>query len=251
MSQQLYKIIFTTILFTLLSNANADPVPNVTAQAWLVADENGKILNGTHTTDIRSIASITKLMTVMVVLDSKVSLSEMLPKKLFNKKITRQDLIDLSIIKSDNTAAKMLCDTYPTGYLDCITAMNKKAEDLGMYKTAFVDPTGLYNDNKSTAEDLVKLVRAASTYPEIVSASNKEKITWTEQKKKVLQFNNTNFLVGKGYDYFVSKTGWITASGGCIVMMLETVNGVRTVILLGSKNTKTRIPEAHLIARLF
>jgi serine-type D-Ala-D-Ala endopeptidase (penicillin-binding protein 7) len=245
------KTLVTGLLLSLLSSwVRADPLPSITAQAWLIADETGKIIEGTHTTDVRSIASITKLMTVMVVLDTKISLTEKLPKKLYNKVVTRQDLIDLAIIKSDNTAAKMLCDTYPSGYLDCITAMNKKAESLGMYKTSFVDPTGLYNDNVSTAEDLIKLVKAASYYPAITNASNTDKITWNTGKKKYIQFNNTNTLVGKGVDFIVSKTGWIRASGGCIVMMLETVHGIRTVILLGSKNTKTRIPEAHLISKL-
>jgi len=250
--RQLCKIFIIGLLLPLFSNgAGADPLPKVTAQAWLIADESGKIIEGIHTTDVRSIASITKLMTVMIVLDTGASLTETLPKKLYNKEVNRQMLIDMAIVKSDNDAAKMLCDTYPHGYLDCITAMNKKAETLGMYKTTFVDPTGLYNDNVSTAEDLIKLVKAASQYSEIKNASNTDKIIWNTNKKKSVQYNNTNTLVGKGADFIVSKTGWIRASGGCIVMMLETVNGIRTVILLGSKNTKTRIPEAYLISKLF
>lgn len=251
MVRLLHKIIFSGILFALLSDrAYADPIPSVTAQAWLIADESGTILEGTQIREIRSIASITKLMTVMVVLDSGVSLTEKLPKKLYNKIVTRQDLIDMAIVKSDNTAAKMLCETHLYGYNECIVNMNKKAETLGMYRTTFVDPTGLYNDNVSTAEDLIKLVRAASTYPVIVKASNTDKIVWQSDKKNYIQFNNTNNLVGKGVDFIVSKTGWIRASGGCIVMMLDTVHGIRTVILLGSKNTKTRIPEAFALSKL-
>lgn len=252
MVRLLHKIVIGILLYTLLSSGvYANTLSTVTAQAWLIADESGTILHGTHIKEIRSIASITKLMTVMVVLDSGASLSEKLPKKLYNRDVTRQDLIDLSIIKSDNSAAKMLCETHSYGYLDCIAAMNKKAEDLGMYKTTFVDPTGLMNDNVSTAEDLIKLVKAASTYPVIVKASNTDKVIWTNGKKLVAQFNNTNTLVGKGSDFIVSKTGWIRASGGCIVMMLETIHGIRTVVLLGSKNTKTRIPEAYLLSKLY
>lgn len=248
----LNKNIFAFILFAVFSSwGRADPLPNITAQAWLIADESGKVLEGTHTNDVRSIASITKLMTVMVVLDSGSSLTETLPKKLYNRNVTRQDLINLSIVKSDNGAAKMLCDTYPTGYSDCIGAMNRKAESLGMRHTNFVDPTGLYNDNVSTAEDLVYMVKAASEYTAITYASNTDKITWNLSKKKTVQFNNTNSLVGKGVDFIVSKTGWIRASGGCIVMMLKTMNGIRTVILLGSKNTRTRIPEANLLSTLY
>ena len=251
MVRHLCKIFFIAALLSLFSSGiRADSLPSITAQAWLVADENGKILEGTHTDDVRSIASITKLMTSIVVLDSGASLTETLPKRLYNKTVTRHDLISLAIVKSDNNAAKMLCDTYPTGYLDCIAAMNKKAEFLNMYKTNFVDPTGLYNDNVSTAEDLIKLVHAASQYTVITAASNTDKITWNNGKKKYIQFNNTNTLVGKGVDFIVSKTGWIRASGGCIVMMLQTMNGIRTVVLLGSKNTRTRIPEAFLLSKL-
>ena len=252
MVRQLCKILYVGILLSLFPSwSRADPLPKVTAQAWLIADESGVILEGTQIHEIRSIASITKLMTVMVVLDSGASLTEKLPKKLYNKTVTRQDLIDMAIIKSDNPAAKMLCETHIYGYNDCIANMNKKAETLGMYKTTFVDPTGLYNDNVSTAEDLIKLVKAASTYPVIVKASNTDKIVWQSGNKNSIQFNNTNNLVGKGVDFIVSKTGWIRASGGCIVMMLDTVHGIRTVILLGSKNTKTRIPEAYLISSLY
>lgn len=252
MFRYLCKILFAIILLSLFSNGvRADSLPKITARSWLVADETGKIIKGVQTTDVRSIASITKLMTAMVVLDSGVSLTETLPKKLYNKNVTRQDLIDLAIVRSDNTAAKMLCDTYPYGYDNCIISMNQKAEALGMHQTSFVDPTGLLNRNMSTAEDLVKLVIAASTYSPIVSASNTGKIIWSYAKKRTMQFYNTNTLVGKNVNFIVSKTGWIRASGGCIVMMLQTINGIRTVVLLGSNNTHTRIPEAYLVSNMF
>lgn len=229
--------------------AGAVTIPVVTAQAWLIADKDGKVLEGTHTTDVRSIASITKLMTTMVVLDSGQSLLETIPKKLYNRNLTRLDLIELALIKSDNNAAKMLCEFYPTGLGGCVEAMNRKAFVLGMYNSEFTEPTGLYATNVSTAEDLIKLVMAASTYTTINQASNKDKVVLPAKKNQTV-FNNTNKLVGKGYEFLVSKTGWITKSGGCIVMMLDTVNGIRTVVLLGSKNTKTRIPEAEKLALL-
>jgi D-alanyl-D-alanine endopeptidase (penicillin-binding protein 7) len=228
----------------------ASAQPALTAQAWLVADDNGLILEGSHTTDVRSIASITKLMTSIVVLDSGQSLNETIPKKLYNRKFTRQELLNLAIIKSDNNAAKMLCEYYPGGMSRCIQAMNNKANELKMYSSNFTDPTGLYNTNVSTAEDLVKLVMAAKNYPTITNASNTPSVSWQVNKKRYAIFHNTNNLVGKGVDFIVSKTGWITASGGCIVMMLRGEHGIRTVILLGSKNTKTRIPEAYLVSKL-
>ena len=238
------------ILACLLSfSANAQTVP-LTAQAWLVADSNGRILEGSNMTEIRSIASITKLMTAMVVLDSGQSLTEIIPKKLYNKQLTRQTLIDLAIVKSDNNAAKMLCDYYPGGFKACIDAMNTKAILLQMNDSVFTDPTGRYHTNVSTAEDLIKLVFAASNYPLIVEASNMDAVRWPLSKKKTAEFRNTNSLVRDGHKFVVSKTGFINKAGGCIVMMLDTANGIRTVVLLGSKNTKTRIPEAKMLSML-
>ena len=229
--------------------AQADPA--LTAQAWLVADNNGKIFEGSNINEIRSIASITKLMTAMVVLDSGQSLTEILPKKLYNKQLSRETLIDLAIVKSDNNAAKMLCDYYPGGYNSCIEAMNVKASALQMSNSNFTDPTGRFHTNVSTAQDLIKLVFAASTYPLIVQASNMDAVRWSINKKKTAEFRNTNSLVGNGYKFLVSKTGFINKAGGCIVMMIHTANGIRTVVLLGSKNTKTRIPEAKMLSMLY
>ena len=240
------KIIATLLLVT--SSVYADQT--LTAQSWLVADSNGKILEGSNMTEIRSIASITKLMTAMVVLDSGQSLSEIIPKKLYNKQLTRETLIDLAIVKSDNNAAKILCDYYPGGYNNCVEAMNVKATLLQMTNSVFTDPTGRMHTNVSTAEDLIKLVFAASTYPLIVEASNMDAVRWNVSKKKNVEFRNTNSLVGHGYKFLVSKTGFINKAGGCIVMMIDTVHGIRTVVLLGSKNTKTRIPEAQMLSQI-
>ena len=236
-----------TILILSSSSVFATPL---TAQSWLVTDHNGTLLEGSNTTEVRSIASITKLMTTMVVLDSGQSLTEIIPKKLYNKQLTRETLIDLAIVKSDNTAAKMLCDYYPGGYNNCITAMNNKANSLQMNSSIFTDPTGRMHTNVSTAEDLIKLVFAASKYPLIVQASNMDAVRWNVNKKKTAEFRNTNSLVGHGYKFLVSKTGFINKAGGCIVMMIDTVHGMRTVVLLGSKNTKTRIPEAQMLAQI-
>lgn len=237
-----------TILALTTSAAYATPL---TAQAWIVADSNGRIFEASNMSEIRSIASITKLMTAMVVLDSGQSLTEIIPKKLYNKQLTRETLIDLAIVKSDNTAAKMLCDYYPGGYDNCISAMNNKAKSLQMINSTFTDPTGRMHTNVSTAHDLIKLVLAASKYPLIVEASNMDAVRWSIGKKKTAEFRNTNTLVGNNYKFLVSKTGFINKAGGCIVMMMNTVNGIRTVVLLGSKNTKTRIPEAKMLAMLY
>jgi len=213
---------------------------HVTAKSWLVADETGKIIQSDNPDQIRSIASISKLMTTMVVLDKNQDLDETIGK------FTRRQLIDLALVKSDNHAAQLLCENYPTGLHGCIQAMNMKAQLLGMPNTSFVEPTGLSIMNVSTARELIKLVEAASVYPEIVKAAETSEVK-IQIRKHWFVFHNTNPIIGKRHKFIVSKTGFINASGGCIVLMLDTEIGKRTVIVLGSKNTRTRIPEAEFI----
>ena len=214
---------------------------DITAVSWLVATDEGDIIQSENIYQSRSIASITKLMTVMIVLDADQDLDQ------FIKPYTRKELIQLAIVHSDNRASEMLCQHYPGGRDRCIAAMNDKARRLGMINSKFSDPTGLGVMNVSTAYDLIKLVKAAQLYPEIREASRMSEVK-IKLKKKWLVFRNTNPIIGKRHDFIVSKTGWIRASGGCIVMMLDTDIGRRIVVVLGSKNTHTRIPEAEFIA---
>ena len=214
---------------------------NLTAQSWIVADYKGKIIDGENVEQVRSIASITKLITVMVVLDANQDLEEVI------KLHSRKELISLALIKSDNQAAQLLCDNYPTGRSGCVSAMNTKVHIMGLSNTKFIDPTGLGIMNISTASELVSIVLEAQKYPEIVEASKSSQVK-IQIKKKWLVFNNTNPIIGKRHNFIVSKTGYIRASGGCIVMMLDTDIGRRIVVVLGSKNTHTRIPEAEFIA---
>jgi D-alanyl-D-alanine endopeptidase (penicillin-binding protein 7) len=228
------------------------PTQRITAKSWLVADVDGNIIEGVNTREVRSVASITKLMTTMVVLDSGAPLDERVG-VLYGRHMTRQQLIDLAMIHSDNTAARILCETYPAGYSGCVRAMNAKAVELGMSDTQFTEPTGLYDTNVSTAVDLVKLVRHAAGYSEIVRASNQatvslEPVVTKKTKKPVATvFPNTNSIVRTGAEFIVSKTGFIRRAGGCIVFTVLAPNGWRTVVLLGSANTKTRIPEAKML----
>ena len=155
--------------------------------------------------------------------------------------------MDMALVRSDNTAAVLLCQHYPSGYNGCIQALNDKAAGLGMTNTHLDDPTGLDKHNVSTADDLLKLVQAANVYPLIVEAGNKDSVTLQTKKRRTF-FKNTNPMVGRGHGILVSKTGFINRAGGCIVMTLLTINGFRTVILLGSKNTHTRISEATFLS---
>lgn len=241
----MYRSLFTILAFCFCSYANAE-VP-VTAKAWLVANESGTVIDGVNTTEVRSIASITKLLTVMIVIDANQDLDEGIKTERYHSTISRHMLMDMALVRSDNTAAMLLCQHYPSGYNGCIQALNDKAASLGMLNTHFDDPTGLDKHNVSTADDLLKLVQAAGSYQLIVEAGNKDSVTLQTKKRRTF-FRNTNPMVGRGHGILVSKTGFINRAGGCIVMSLLTINGLRTVILLGSKNTHTRIPEAAFLS---
>ena len=236
-------IIWLALLSTFIFSSPVQAVP-ITAHSWLVATGDGKIIDGENTQEVRSIASISKLVTAMIVLDADQNLNEKL------STYTRSELLQLALVKSDNDAAKKLCDTYPGGHYACIHAMNQKMYSLGLNNTRFIEPTGLSVFNVSTAEDLVTIVLEAQKYPTIVKASQSSQVK-IKLKKKWLVFNNTNPIIGKRHEFIVSKTGYIRASGGCIVMLLDTDVGRRLVVVLGSKNTHTRIPEAEFIAKSY
>lgn len=236
------------ILFLLLILSNLVHANTVTAKSWLVADEQGNILAEEHSNTIRPIASITKLVTALTVLDSNVDLDESIVTKEFGS-ITRRSLLAMAMVRSNNQAADLLCRTYPTGYKQCIKDMNTKVKSLGMDKTKLVEPTGLNKNNVSTATDLVKLVKSAVNYSDIVTASQYSDIEIHIRKKWVF-FKNTNPLIGLHHNVIVSKTGWHRPAGGCIVMLMNTEKGRRIVVVLGSQSPKTRIPEAEFISEL-
>lgn len=249
------SFVFVLLLVASLT-ATAKPI---TAKSFLVTDPQGNSLLEKNADDVRSIASITKLMTAIVVLNAKQDLNEQLklnPKnRKYNntklprtlKKLSRGELLQLAIVKSDNFAAYTLCEHYVGGVERCVADMNKQAAEFGMMSTHFADPTGLDENNVSNAYDLVKLVLVASRHPEITDASQQPGVS-IEIKKRWWNFGNTNPLVKRGDNVIVSKTGYIHESGGCIVMLLNTELGQRVIVLLGSKNTRTRIPEAEKIA---
>jgi D-alanyl-D-alanine carboxypeptidase len=234
---------FTRLIIAVLLTASANTLAtNIQAKSWLIADGNGQILESENINIQQPIASITKLMTAMVVLDSNQSLIESVGMRKFRGvAVTRQQLIDLAIVHSDNEAATMLCKIYRRGYDKCIEDMNHKAQVLGMTLTEFHDSTGLDNRNVSTPEDLIKLLLAAERYPEIVHASNQGVVELIKKKRK-WKFNNTNPLVNK-YNILVSKTGYVRLSGGCLVMSAVIEGKKRLFVVLNSKTTRTRIHD--------
>jgi D-alanyl-D-alanine endopeptidase (penicillin-binding protein 7) len=235
-------IVFIACLFIFASVADAKKRQPVTATSWLVADGNGKIIKSVNHDDLHSIASITKLMTAMVVLDANQDLNERI------EKFTRRQHLQLALIKSNNHSADLLCENYPGGTDACVDAMNAKAIKIGMKDTSFVDGSGINDDNVSTSRSLVKLVLAAQHYPLIVKSSQTS-LMKIKLKNTYLSFKNTNPLVGKHQKFLVSKTGYIKVAGGCIALLMETDKGKRAIIILGSKNTHTRIPEVRHLVR--
>jgi D-alanyl-D-alanine endopeptidase (penicillin-binding protein 7) len=234
---------FTRLLLTALLAVSTDAFStNIQAKSWLIADGDGNVLESENINIQQPIASITKLMTVMVVLDSNQSLIESVGMRKFRGvAVTRQQLIDLAVIHSDNEAATLLCRIYRRGYDNCIADMNHKAKVLGMDQTEFRDSTGLDNRNVSTPEDLIKLLLAAERYPAIVHASNQGVVELIKKKRK-WRFNNTNPLVNK-YNILVSKTGYVRLSGGCLVMSAVIEGKKRLFVVLNSKTTRTRIHD--------
>jgi D-alanyl-D-alanine endopeptidase (penicillin-binding protein 7) len=239
----MYKWFLT--LIALFANSSAFSV-TIDAKAWAIADGDGNVIEQQNIDTVQPIASITKLMTVMVVLDSNESLKEVVSMRKFRGiGVTRQQLIDLAIVHSDNDAAKMLCKIYRRGYDACIADMNHKAQVLGMTKTEFFDSSGLDNRNVSNAVDLIKLLRAAEKYPLIVNASNQTIVELVKKKRK-WRFKNTNPLVAK-YNVIVSKTGYVRLSGGCLVMSAMVKGEKRLFVVLNSKTTRTRIHDMETL----
>jgi D-alanyl-D-alanine endopeptidase (penicillin-binding protein 7) len=225
--------------------ATIDDTDDLTARSWLVADENNRVLGSKDTDTVRPIASITKIFTVLTVMDAKQDLNQYIR---YNNSlmVTRQDLIEMALVRSDNHAADLLCRNYRGGYGNCIGDMNANAYRWGLRHTTLVDATGLLPGNTSTAEDLLLLLQLAEKNYLIVSASNKTKVE-IKNKKKWLIFKQTNPLIGHKHEFVVSKTGTTNAAGGCIILTVKTERGLRRVVVLGSKNGRTRIPEAEFI----
>ncbi len=226
------------VLSILLLTTNAFSM-SLTAHSWLVADGDGKIIQNEKEQEQRSIASITKIMTAMVIIDAGQN-----PKQMIGN-FTREQHIQLALVTSSNESAIALCNNYPGGKPKCIKDMNAKAIALNMPNTKFVEASGLSPMNISTALDLLKLVFEASHYPDIIRASQTPVLN-IRIGNKVLSYRNTNPAIGQRYNFIVSKTGSTNAAGSCIVVMIDTDIGRRIVILLGAKAGK-RIPEAEYI----
>jgi len=211
------------------------------------------------------IASITKLMSAMVVLDSKRPLNEYVTIHKVNKqssknaysririnsKLKRGDLIKLALMSSENLAATVLALDYPGGANAFVKAMNNKAKSLNMTNTRFVDSSGLSPENVSTAEDLVKMVSAAAEYQKIREYSTTPRDTANFKKPRYkLGYSNTNPLVHRrSWNILLSKTGYLSEAGRCLVMLTEIENRKIAMVLLDSFGKRTPLGDAGRVKR--
>ncbi len=240
--------------------------PNLQSSAVLVLDaKSGQTLLAKNADQVHPIASITKLMTAMVVLDSKLPLDEAVQianddvDTLKNTKsrlpvganFRRDDLIRIALVASDNRAAAALGRSYPGGIAAFVDAMNAKARAMGLTATRFVDSSGLAPGNVSSPADLGRLVSEASRYPEIreYSTTPALDVTLPDTGRKVA-YVNTNALVRAGnWDIGVSKTGYISESGKCLVMQAIIAGTPIVIVLLDSWGRLTRIGDANRIRK--
>lgn len=250
-----------------LSSASFQPVssPKLHSSIALIYDEQSQRPLYTKNPDaVAPIASITKLMTAMVLLDAKLDLDEEISVDVadldslkgthsrlrIGTTFTRNEMLRLALMSSENRAASALARSYPGGMSAAVAAMNAKARKLGMLNTTFRDPTGLDSENVSTARDLVKMVAAARNYKLIHQYTTTVTHSVEGARGRELRFNNTNPLVkNASWDIGVSKTGYINEAGRCLVMQAQIRQRSVIIVLLDSAGKNTRIGDANRVKK--
>jgi D-alanyl-D-alanine endopeptidase (penicillin-binding protein 7) len=239
--------------------------PRLQSAIALIYDEKTqRPLYTKNAQNVAPIASITKLMTAMVVLDARLPMNELITitaedtdrlkgshsRIRVGAVLSRAELLKLALMASENKAAAALARTFPGGTAAALAKMNAKARELGMRSTRFFDPTGLDSNNVATADDLVRMVRAAQNYEVIHRYTTSSSHTVQFAKHRPLRFNNTNPLVkNAAWKIGVSKTGYITEAGRCLVMQATISNRPVIIVLLDSWGKQTRVGDANRIKR--
>lgn len=250
-----------------LSNTSFQPVssPKLLSSIALIYDEESQRPLYTKNPDaVAPIASITKLMTAMVVLDAEPNLNESLSvaeadldslkgthsRLSVGTTFVRSEMLKLALMSSENRAASVLARNYPGGTAAAVAAMNAKARKLGMLHTVFRDPTGLNSENVSTARDLVRMVAAARNYKLIHQYTTTATHAVEGMHGRGLVFNNTNPLVkNASWEIGVSKTGFINEAGRCLVMQAQIRQRPVIIVLLDSVGKSTRIGDANRVKK--
>ncbi len=231
------------------------------SKSALVMDSSGNTVYAKDIDQPRPIASITKLMTAMVILDSGASLDQKVRitkqdrdlQKLtgsrlkYGATLKRKELLMVALLASDNRAAAALARTYPGGRKAFIKAMNKKARALGMHQSRFTDPTGLDAGNLASARDLAKMIHSAMAYPLIRKATTTRKLeVYPYKGRGALRFGNTNRLLkNQNWKIRLSKTGYINESGRCLVMMADIAEKPLMIVLLDSFGKLTPFGDSN------
>lgn len=236
--------------------------PSLKSQAALVIDqESGEILLGKNAESKLPIASLTKLMTAIVTLDAELDQDEPVTiakadvdrlrgshsRLQVGTTLTRDEMLHLALMASENRAASAIANSYPGGKDSCVLAMNLKAQLLGMSGTRFEDGTGLSGRNVSTAQDLAKLVQAAHAYPKIRDFTTSTSAQ-VQVGRRMMRFGNTNNLTRSSHwDIGLSKTGYIAEAGRCLVMQVTLAGRSIIIVLLDSWGKYTRVGDATRI----
>ena len=244
-------------------HATGDELALKSSVALVVDQDTNEVLFSKNPGAVLPIASITKLMTALVVTEAGLPLDDMLvvskddvdatagsrSRLAVGTQLTRGEMLHLSLMSSENRAAHVLGRTYPGGLEKFIIAMNGKARDLGMLATHYVEPTGLSSSNQSSAQDLARLVRAAFEHPIIRNLSTSMEAVMPVGRKS-LQFRNTNGLVrNPEWEIGLQKTGYISAAGRCLVMQTQLAGRKLIMVLLDSAGKYSRIGDAERIRK--
>ena len=235
------------------------------SKAALVVDHFGNTLYARQPDEPMPIASVTKLMTAMVILDSKLPLDEPIEitnadhdlRRLTGSRLragavlTRGELLTLALMASENRAAAALARTYPGGTAAFVRTMNKKAATLGMHNSRFTDPAGLDAGNVATAKDLARMVFATMRYPTIGEATTLAHLDVRPLKKRgPLRYINTNRLLNSDdWNIQISKTGYINEAGRCLVMHTEFDGTPTVMVLLNSFGKLTPFGDANRVRK--
>jgi D-alanyl-D-alanine endopeptidase (penicillin-binding protein 7) len=259
-----FALFFVLALTIGFAQAQTQKVVYLRSSAVLVQDaETGEVVINKNSDAVVPIASITKLLTAMVILDRGLDLEQRIvvsredvdrrkgtrSRLMPGSVLTRDELMLVALMASENRAASALARTYPGGIPAFVKAMNEKAADLNMSDSSFVDPTGLSPANVASPRDLAKLVRAAHAYPLIRDYSTRNRAT-VKVFNRPLRFVNTNHLVRNSHwDIELSKTGYISEAGRCLVMHVRVASKDLIVVLLDSWGKQSRIGDANRIRK--
>jgi D-alanyl-D-alanine endopeptidase (penicillin-binding protein 7) len=248
-----------------VSMADSDPgrLALHSASALVLDLTNSQPIVEKNSREVVPIASISKLMTAMVVLDAHLDMNEVIAigdedvdglkgtrsRLPVGTTMTRETAMLLALMSSENRAAHTLGRHYPGGLPAFVQAMNRKAQVLGMVNSRFEEPTGLSSNNVSTAQDLARMVTAAARYPEIRAFSTTAEAR-VELNGHIRDFNNTNALVrSDNWEIGLSKTGYISEAGRCLVMQARVAGRPVIIVLLDSNGKMTRVGDANRIKR--